>query len=580
MKQRIAKNIKNNAFKRALDVDRPRTRASIKQETDDSKEALRCTLYSPVKIESFPSELSEYEYNGSTKALGPSSKGIASRHCSLCNSTFATRHLYLDHVFHVHKTKLKPIIDLETLCCNICNKICRSFQSYRLHMATRNNINVPLKRKILKPDPSIIPDIKDPNHRCRSCDFTYKERKGYRNHLIKVHNMSHLRPSKEPQILGIKTPTFDILNIYCDSCDRKFYDKCRYLQHLNKIHKMIFPKSYYELTNFDFRKRSCKICETEYQNMNGFMRHLKNVHDVTPPPSSKADLIPSTVRGNKYCNVCDKSLYSAKVYLDHLAIIHTEKVPELYQGVDCTDPKGKGNVRKPYCADCQKIFLTKSFYLVHLEKIHDIKPVKSLPNADSPDINDPNNHCSTCDKKFGLRSTYRSHLSNVHRLILPFSRKKLNTSVETPIVDVLNKYCNVCNEKYEKMVCYRDHLRKIHRIHTSSTAEIAKPVNRNEMPLISQTTSYCTACDKIYKDKSGYRRHLRAIHGIKLPRLGYPPLIVNHDIKPDIDSKDNYCVACERHYSSGYGYRTHMKNIHNIRKISIKQEDTAKPCLN
>ncbi|KAI9263902.1 hypothetical protein EDC94DRAFT_670323 [Helicostylum pulchrum] len=271
----------------------------------------------------------------------------------------------------------------------------------------------------------------------------------------------------------------------------------------------------------------------------------------------------------------------AKVYFNHLAIVHIEKVPELYQGVDCTNTKGKGNVRKPYCADCKKIFLTKNFYLIHLEKIHDIKPVKSLPNADSPDINDPNNHCSACNKTFSIRGSYRSHLSNFHQLILPFTRKSINTSVETPTIDVLSKYCNVCNENFENIAYYREHLLEIHRIHIPSTAEMAKPVNRNETPVISETTNYCTACDKLYKDKSGYRRHLRVIHGVQLPRLGYTPLRVNPDVKPDINNKDNYCAACDRHYASGYGYRTHLEKMHNIRRLlNIKQEDTTKPCLN
>lgn len=42
---------KNNAFKSSLDVDRPRTRAYIKQETENNKEYLKCALYSPVKVE-------------------------------------------------------------------------------------------------------------------------------------------------------------------------------------------------------------------------------------------------------------------------------------------------------------------------------------------------------------------------------------------------------------------------------------------------------------------------------------------------------------------------------------------------
>lgn len=51
MKQETEKIVKNDAFKRDFKVDRPGTRYSVKQETEDSKESTRCTLYSPVKVE-------------------------------------------------------------------------------------------------------------------------------------------------------------------------------------------------------------------------------------------------------------------------------------------------------------------------------------------------------------------------------------------------------------------------------------------------------------------------------------------------------------------------------------------------
>lgn len=51
MKQKADKKLKSYAFTQDMKIDRPRTRARVKQEADDSKEYLKCALCSPVKIE-------------------------------------------------------------------------------------------------------------------------------------------------------------------------------------------------------------------------------------------------------------------------------------------------------------------------------------------------------------------------------------------------------------------------------------------------------------------------------------------------------------------------------------------------
>lgn len=69
MKREKDKNIAINELGRDLKVDRPRTRAYIKQETNDSKESLECALYSPVKNESFSLEIAECENSGSAETV-------------------------------------------------------------------------------------------------------------------------------------------------------------------------------------------------------------------------------------------------------------------------------------------------------------------------------------------------------------------------------------------------------------------------------------------------------------------------------------------------------------------------------
>lgn len=69
MKKNPENIVKNDAFKRDFKVDRPRTRSSIKQETEDNKESIRCALYSPVKVEPLSLEIGKDANSNSVEKL-------------------------------------------------------------------------------------------------------------------------------------------------------------------------------------------------------------------------------------------------------------------------------------------------------------------------------------------------------------------------------------------------------------------------------------------------------------------------------------------------------------------------------
>lgn len=102
-----------------------------------------------------------------------------------------------------------------------------------------------------KRNPLKTPDIKDPNHNCISCNYTFSSRSNYRIHLIKVHDMSELvRPREQPKSRNMK-PTFDILNMYCDVCMSTLGCKKTYIRHLARIHGRSVPDVYSEPSNVD-----------------------------------------------------------------------------------------------------------------------------------------------------------------------------------------------------------------------------------------------------------------------------------------------------------------------------------------
>ncbi|KAI8088490.1 hypothetical protein BDF21DRAFT_491499, partial [Thamnidium elegans] len=312
MQQGTVENVESNASNNDLKIDRPRTRTYIKQETEeDSKVYLECALYSPVKIESSSSEISKYD--------STSSKGVKNRRCSICDITFHNRRLYLDHELHSHKTKETPIIDLETFCCNICNKRYSSGFKYRRHMAKQNNIHIPLIKPHSKPNPSITPDFKDPNNYCISCNYTYKSRKDYYRHMVKIHHMQLPRFSSKPHRPKNMKPVIDLLNMYCDICNSTFGVKNVYIQHLVQVHEMTLPDLYSEPSNFDPEGLYCKMCDKRYKYKWDFTAHLRKIHNIT---SSPFDSIPNVDDQNNYCSACDKLFLSRKGYLLHLGHYH------------------------------------------------------------------------------------------------------------------------------------------------------------------------------------------------------------------------------------------------------------------
>ncbi|KAI8076122.1 hypothetical protein BDF21DRAFT_474189 [Thamnidium elegans] len=374
--QRKTEDVKIDVSNRDLKIYKPRTRAYIKQEAEESKETSKCALYSSVKIESPSSEISEYDSNLSTDTKN--------RHCSICNINFRFRELYLDHELHSHKTKDTPIIDLKTRCCNICSRRFRTFKLYRKHMTNQCNIHIPPiqpKRNLSK-----IPDTHDLNNYCSSCSYMFKSRNGYNTHLI-------------------------------------------------------------------------------------------NVHHITS--TSHSDIIPNSADQNNYCAACDQTFNGRHSFIEHLTSVHLDKMPELYQGLDCESFSGKDLMYTKSCADCQKVFLSKRLLRIHMNKIHSIKPLEYFPGVD-----DPNNHCT-------------------------LSRRT------EPVMDFLKKYCNVCDRTYKSLTTYRAHLCDVHGIVLPRPRKEALQTNRDIIPDILDKNDHCASCNRTYSDRRNYLRHLATLHNVK-----------------------------------------------------------------
>lgn len=133
------------------------------------------------------------------------SEDVKKRYCTICDRTFSNRENYLSHDLHSHKAQEAAVYNPKTPYCNICKKTFESRTGCRRHMAVKNNTSLSHGLKLI-PDPSKIPDIEDPNNHYVSCDFTFRDRILYRQHLLIRHNIPRVT---DPT--GLKNLKMDLL---------------------------------------------------------------------------------------------------------------------------------------------------------------------------------------------------------------------------------------------------------------------------------------------------------------------------------------------------------------------------------
>ncbi|KAI9267728.1 hypothetical protein EDC94DRAFT_646479 [Helicostylum pulchrum] len=566
MKQETDKYSKIKVERHVFEADRPISRARAKQEVKNNDDQFKRVLRSSTQVET------KGQNNDTTEVFQPLSIGVKNRYCNVCKLTFNTKKTYLIHEKQAHNTNITPIIDLETLYCNICYEKQLRIGMYRHHMFTLHDTFIPDPQKTIPDSPSsdaTSPSDYNPRLYCVECNRKYDTRRAYRKHIFQ----SHEKPRRDYWVATATdttiTPTIDNNSNYCDVCERSFSGKFRYREHLKKVHVINLPPLPNDTSNFDFEGKGCKVCDSKFQTKSAFKRHLLLVHELTldPPNNAQPDLIPDINHSNKHCVTCGKTFSKRTAFVRHLILKHIEQLPQLYQGQDPSewDNKKRGGKPKNICKYCDQTFFTAALYRIHLVRVHDIRPVDP-----TIDIKDPNHHCAPCNRTYRGKLEYRAHLKDLHSMDLPPLPKGGHpTSSLTPMVDYINYYCNTCDRKYSN-IFYSTHLLRSHGIKSRFPST---SVNRKEKPIIDQANNYCTACEKYYKNKGGYRAHLRSVHEISLPKYCHKPLRVNPDITPDMNNIDNYCAACDRTYANGGAFRRHLATIHNMIAPEIKQED-------
>ena len=133
----------------------------------------------------------------------------------------------------------------------------------------------------------------------------------------------------------------------------------------------------------------------------GSVASQSKVPDEVAPKKRKADGKKNTVQNfginppEHICDICKKSLATAKNLRLHISSVHEKK--------------------KPFkCNDCEKSFSQKCALKKHTETVHEAKREFD---------------CQNCKKKLSAKQHLENHISIVHEKIKPFS-------------------CDTCNRKF------------------------------------------------------------------------------------------------------------------------------------
>ncbi|GAA5804758.1 hypothetical protein HPULCUR_010265 [Helicostylum pulchrum] len=181
MQQKTDEDVKSVVFNQNMKRGTTEQIASIKQENEDTKESLKCALYSPVKLEAPSLEINKYESFKLHKMILPN---VYSEPDNFDSKSLYCKSLtyYRTHLFKYHRIKSGPtesstrvnrnglpVIDEINNHCTACDRTYANRITYKSHLYGIHGITLPrLKRTALKINRDIIPDMNDKKNHCAS----------------------------------------------------------------------------------------------------------------------------------------------------------------------------------------------------------------------------------------------------------------------------------------------------------------------------------------------------------------------------------------------------------------------------
>ena len=295
--------------------------------------------------------------------------------CEMCNETFETNELRLDHETQVHGQK-------ET--CQICSEVCLTMRHLSKHTADKH-CPLTMEGKLV----------------CFYCKIEFKESRIISLHILNKHFNQPLYPcsqcdkgfdTKSKLGIHVQAKHSDERNYQCDKCAKSFKTLTSLQIHISNMHE--------EPNNVE-----CKECGKIFKNKQYLRTHL-----AQGPHSGY-------VKTAIICDDCGKTFLSKDTYKVHCLRKHSDATEREKHLFKCSHPdcnystfynghlkkhfkavhlKEKGNYQ---CSFCPKRFAGKKILEDHTNGVHlNLKPYQ----------------CEKCEFATAYRSIFTEHQRVAH----------------------------------------------------------------------------------------------------------------------------------------------------------------------
>ena len=228
--------------------------------------------------------------------------------CPICGKIFTTPTSLRTHIAYIHEGKIKP----RKFKCTLCEK------AYRRSVDLQNHMSVH-ERKILQ---------------CLDCTEEFNSKKRLERHIAQKHDRSKL--------------------FKCSHCDSAFVQEKHLLDHIAFVHEK-------KISNL------CSLCGKNFRTQGELKKHIKYDHELEGQKTHE-------------CEECEKTFKNKNVLRSHVKITHEGK--------------------RVKCPVCEKPFVTKRTMETHFEAVHE----KKKPHV-----------CDICNERFAQKSHLVTHRKGKHK---------------------------------------------------------------------------------------------------------------------------------------------------------------------
>lgn len=441
-------------------------------------------------------------------------------------------------------------------------------------------------------NPTVQPDMDNPDNYCAPCRLTYSSRMIYLIHLEQTHNMeqnsdrsleddasdltfspssnsvsgdfiieTHPETAANHRRQSSSTSISEALHSDCASEDIALPTKSIIDVPSTKVDKSTTTKQKEQrsptLTTDAEKYIGHASSDITLPIQLGLNNEISKADQTTQPtlPDSPTSLKITDDKSNFDCPSCRMTLSNQTSFNIHVTEVHRLKLQEIRPKVvirTLTDPTRRENdsdSARQYGPDVGPSTVEKIQIPKRSRQLSDpkMKPIMAKTS------NTSNLNCVPCNVRFSSQSSLNNHFTKVHEIAAP-KRQKISRKLMS---------CEVCNVTNIYKSSYIRHLKANHGIIQKALVLFCRPNNNIQPDSVDPTTVYCRSCHYTFGSTNIYRKHLIDLHNIDLKPMSEDDATIFgwHEME---NNQFVYCKICERTFINHRCFLSHMNVFHDV----------------